>query len=57
MLGKNSVALMPALMPLISLFMFRKSDDDYAVTRNSWDQEYDYIIGELIMTILLLLFR
>lgn len=49
MLGKNSVTLIPAIMPLISWFMLRKSDQDNGITRNSWDQEYDYIIGKLIV--------
>lgn len=46
MLGKAGVALFPALVPLLSYFVIRKMDQAFPVTRDSWEKEYDYIIGK-----------
>lgn len=43
---KSGVAIVPALVPLLSFLFLRKSDSGYPVTRSSWEKEYDYIIGE-----------
>ncbi|XP_074605752.1 glucose dehydrogenase [FAD, quinone]-like [Brevipalpus obovatus] len=41
---KSGVAIVPALVPLLSFWFLRKSDSGYPVTRSSWEKEYDYII-------------
>ncbi|XP_015785701.1 glucose dehydrogenase [FAD, quinone]-like isoform X1 [Tetranychus urticae] len=44
MFAKASVALFPALIPLLSFWIARRSDQVFRVTRDSWEKEYDYII-------------
>ncbi|RWS26494.1 glucose dehydrogenase (acceptor)-like protein 3 [Leptotrombidium deliense] len=45
MLAKEGViALMPAVLPLISFLYVRKSDNNVIVTRDTWEKEYDYIV-------------
>lgn len=37
-------ALLPALVPLATLLWIRAADHSITISRNNWDQEYDYII-------------
>lgn len=39
--------LLPALVPLTTLLWLRAADHSVSISRNSWDSEYDYIIGKL----------
>lgn len=38
--------LLPALVPLTTLLWLRAADTSVSISRNTWDMEYDYIIGE-----------
>lgn len=38
--------LLPALVPLTTLLWLRAADHSQSISRNNWDSEYDYIIGE-----------
>ena len=44
-------ALLPALVPLATLLWIRAADHSITISRNNWDQEYDYIVGELKIVI------
>lgn len=47
LLGRESVVtIIPTLLPLLTFYIARKSDQIFPVTRNKWDTEYDYIVGE-----------
>ncbi|CAG2104016.1 unnamed protein product [Medioppia subpectinata] len=37
-------ALLPALVPLATLLWIRAADHSISISRNNWDQEYDYIV-------------
>ena len=36
--------LLPALVPLATLLWIRAADHSQTISRNKWDQEYDYIV-------------
>lgn len=38
--------LLPALVPLTTLLWLRAADHSVSISRNTWDMEYDYVIGE-----------
>lgn len=38
--------LLPALVPLTTLLWLRAADHSVSISRNTWDSEYDYIIGK-----------
>lgn len=38
--------LLPALVPLTTLLWLRAADHSVSISRNNWEGEYDYIIGE-----------
>lgn len=37
-------ALLPAIVPLAVFFLYRQADNSFPVSRDSWDDEYDYIV-------------
>lgn len=41
----NVAPLLPALVPLATLLWIRAADHSVSISRNSWDHEYDYIVG------------
>ena len=41
----NVAPLLPALVPLATLLWIRAADHSISISRNNWDQEYDYIVG------------
>lgn len=44
----NVGPLLPALVPLATLLWIRAADHSVTISRNTWDHEYDYIVGELL---------
>jgi choline dehydrogenase-like flavoprotein len=40
----NVVLFLPALVPLATLLWIRAADHSISISRNNWDQEYDYIV-------------
>lgn len=34
------------MLPFFTFLYVRRSDSGYTVTRDQWDKEYDYVIGE-----------
>ena len=38
--------LLPALVPLAALLWIRAADHSVTISRNQWDPEYDFIVGE-----------
>lgn len=47
----NVVPFLPALVPLATLLWIRAADHSITISRNNWDQEYDYIIGKVFSMI------
>lgn len=45
----NVVPFLPALVPLATLLWIRAADHSVTISRNNWDQEYDYIIGKVFL--------
>lgn len=43
----NLTPILPALVPIATLVWMRASDHAVTISRNNWDDEYDYIIGML----------
>lgn len=38
--------LLPALVPLTTLLWLRAADHSHSISRDTWNIEYDYIIGK-----------
>lgn len=43
-IGSVVALSMPAVLPLMTLFVMKRADNILPVQRDSWDREYDYII-------------
>lgn len=43
----NVAPFLPAMVPLATLLWIRAADHSTSISRNTWDQEYDYIIGNI----------
>lgn len=41
--------LLPALVPLTTLLWIRAADHSVTISRNDWENEYDYIIGKSLI--------
>lgn len=40
-------SVLTSLLPLFTFLYVRRSDTGYTLTRDTWNKEYDYIIGKL----------
>ena len=38
--------ILTSMLPFFTFLYVRRSDTGYTLTRDHWDKEYDYIIGE-----------
>ena len=43
-IGSVFALSMPAVLPLMTLFVMKRADNMLPVQRDSWDREYDYIV-------------
>jgi len=48
-IGKELLGLFPTLLPLLTLLHVKRSDapSPVSITRDTWNKEYNYIIGKL----------
>ena len=46
MLKHNLLAIIPTLIPIISLYLSKHASQHFHALRDHWDHEYDYIIGK-----------
>lgn len=44
----NVAPFLPAMVPLATLLWIRAADHSVSISRNTWDQEYDYIVGMIL---------
>lgn len=46
MLKHSLLAILPTLIPIISVYLSKHASQRFHALRDSWDHEYDYIIGK-----------
>lgn len=46
MLKHNLLAILPTLIPIVSLYLSKHANQHFHSMRDHWDHEYDYIIGK-----------
>lgn len=40
--------ILTSMLPFFTFLYVRRSDTGYTLTRDHWDKEYDYVIGESV---------